>query len=119
LGDGKQEKSYLHVREAIRATLHAFDWFTNSNKNFEVFNVGSEDRISAIEIAKIIINEMGLKDVKFKFKVDLPDGRGWAGDVKIMQLNISKLKLIGFEPKLNSYESVELTVKEILEDKFV
>jgi len=117
LGDGKQEKSYLHVKETIRATLYAFDWFIHSNKHFEVFNVGSEDRISVVEIAKIIINEMKLDNVKFKFKIDLPDGRGWIGDVKVMQLDISKLKSIGFRPKLNSYESVKLAVKEILEDK--
>ncbi|MEM5821207.1 MAG: NAD-dependent epimerase/dehydratase family protein [Candidatus Aenigmatarchaeota archaeon] len=74
LGDGNQEKSYLHVSEAIRATLFAFDWFINSDSLYEIFNIGSEDKIKVIEIAKIICEEMKLNP-KFKFKIEVADGR--------------------------------------------
>ncbi|MGQ9624633.1 MAG: NAD-dependent epimerase/dehydratase family protein, partial [Candidatus Bathycorpusculaceae bacterium] len=45
LGDGSQEKSYLHVSDAVDATLLA----TRKTEKYSVFNVGSEETITAKE----------------------------------------------------------------------
>jgi len=57
---------------------------------------------------------MGLKNVKLKLTGGVDGGRGWKGDVKNMLLDISKLKALGWRPKLNSEQAVRKTVREIL-----
>lgn len=113
LGDGTQRKSYLHVSDAVDAILHAFNVFTKSGKRIEIFNVGSEDWITVKEIAEIVSKQMGLNP-NFRFTGGVEGGRGWVGDVKLMLLDITKLKRTGWKPKLNSKESIELTTKELI-----
>ncbi|RLG87846.1 MAG: UDP-glucose 4-epimerase [Thermoprotei archaeon] len=118
LGDGTQRKSYLYIEDAIDATLHSLNYFISTNKEYEIFNIGNEDWVSVVEIANIIIEALGLRNVKYKYKLVTPDGRGWLGDVKLMLLDISKLKSIGWKPKLSSKEAVRKTVRELLDKKF-
>ena len=114
LGDGTQRKSYLHVFDAINATLHLFKVFKENSRDYEIYNVGSEDWVTVREIADIVIEEMGLKNVKYVFKPGTPDGRGWPGDVKFMLLDISKLKSTGWSPQWSSRDAVRITVKQLL-----
>lgn len=114
LGDGKQRKSYLHVYDAVDATLYALRHFLNHRKRYEVYNVGNDDWITVREIADIVVKTMGLKNVEYKYVLTTPDGRGWPGDVKFMLLDISKLKSIGWNPSMNSYEAVEQTARYIV-----
>jgi UDP-glucose 4-epimerase len=65
-------------------------------------------------IANIVVEEMGLKDVKLIFRSGTADGRGWIGDIKNMQLDISKIKKLGWEPKLNSEQAIRETVNTII-----
>jgi UDP-glucose 4-epimerase len=48
----------------------------------ETYNISSEDQITVTEIAQTVTQEMGLKDVEFKFTGGVDGGRGWKGDVK-------------------------------------
>ncbi len=114
LGDGTQRKSYLHVFDCVDATLHVLEAFMRSNKKYDVYNIGSDDWITVIEIADIITKELGLRDVKYIFKPGTPDGRGWPGDVKFMLLDVSKLKSTGWRPRWNSREAVIKTVRQLL-----
>ena len=109
LGDGTQCKSYLLVDECIDAMLAAAERM----EGFEIYNIGSEDKITAKRIAEIVCDEMGLKDVKFKFYVNT-DGRGWIGDVKTFQLSIDKIKSLGWRPKYKSEEAVRRSVRMLL-----
>ena len=65
------------------------------------------------EIAEIIVEQMGLKDVGFSFTGGVEGGRGWVGDVKNMLLDVTRLKAKGWKPKYNSKEAVRQTVKRI------
>jgi len=104
LGDGNQEKSYLHVNDAVDATLFAVQ---KTQKDFDVFNVGSEEQITVKKIAHLIVSKLGLEDVQYKYT----GGKiGWSGDVPIMLLSIEKLKAIGWEPEFGIEESVLHTV---------
>jgi UDP-glucose 4-epimerase len=113
LGDGKQSKSYLHVSDCVEAFLFGLE---KARERFEVFNVGSEDRVDVNTIAKIVVKEMGLSDVEFHYKVDVEGGRGWIGDVRFMLLDISKLKRLGWRPRHNSLESVRTATRETLKE---
>ncbi len=115
LGDGSQKKSYLHISDAVSATMHLFNFFRESNKLFDVYNVGSEDWITVREIAEIVSNAMGLSP-RFEFTGGVEGGRGWIGDVKYMLLDISKLKNTGWSPSMSSREAVERTASELVSE---
>lgn len=108
LGDGKQEKSYLHVSECVDAILFAIE---KSKEDINIFNIGSEDTISATRIGETIVEEMKLPNAKFIYT---GGNRGWKGDVPRMRLDIEKLKDIGWKPDCTSERSVRETVRELI-----
>jgi len=111
LGDGSQKKSYIHVADFISGMQKAIEYDGNT---IEVFNVGTEQQTGVTNIAKILVEEMNLEDVKFHFNNSLNNGRGWIGDVKVMLLDNTKLKSTGWNPKYSSDDAVRLTIHDIL-----
>ena len=111
LGDGTQTKSYLYIRDCIDAMKLGLE---RSSKQVEIYNVGSDDQINVLRIAKIVIEEMKLKDVMFNITGGVDGGRGWMGDIKMMLLDIGKLKRLGWKPNLNSEDTVRFATKELL-----
>jgi len=114
LGDGTQRKSYLHIADAIEASI-AVLLYTARAGGFQVFNIGNEDWVTVKEIADIVVEEMGLGKVSYRFVTTAPEGRGWPGDVKLMLLDISKIKsCTGWRPRLSSGAAIRKAVREIL-----
>jgi UDP-glucose 4-epimerase len=89
-----------------------------SKEQVNIYNIGSEDQTTVTEIAKIITQEMGMKNVEFKFTGGVDGGRGWVGDVKNMLLDISKLKTHGWRPKNNSEQAIKKTVRTFTRKRF-
>jgi len=113
LGDGNQRKSYLHVSDCVQAMLLGLE---KAQSRVEVYNIGSEDQVDVRTIARVVVEEMGLKDVRLKFTGGVDGGRGWKGDVKNMLLDITKLRSLGWRPRLNSLDAVRRATKELLAD---
>lgn len=113
LGDGTQRKSYLHISDCVEALLLGLRG--DHVEEVEVYNVGSIDQIDVLTLARIVIDEMGLENVRFRTTGGVDGGRGWIGDVRSMLLDISKLRSRGWSPRHNSEQAVRLTVKEIME----
>ena len=109
LGDGTQTKSYVYIDDCIEGMLFGEE---KAENDFEVFNLGSEDKINVREIADLVIDDLELKDVRRRFTGGY-EGRGWKGDVKFMQLSIDKIKKLGWKPTYNSEEAVKKTVSEL------
>jgi UDP-glucose 4-epimerase len=112
LGDGSQVRSYMHVSDAVEATLTAW---SRGGEGYQVYNVASEDWMAVDEVADIVVEAMGLKGVRKIYKPVL-HGVGWPGDVKRIALKIDKLKSIGFKPRMSSREAVRTAVEELLEE---
>ena len=112
LGDGSQVRSYIHVSDAVEATITAW---SRGGEGYQVYNVASEDWMAVDEVADIVVEAMGLKGVRKKYNPVL-HGVGWPGDVKRIALKIDKLKSIGFKPRMSSREAVRTAVEEILEE---
>ncbi|TAK22531.1 MAG: NAD-dependent epimerase/dehydratase family protein, partial [Nitrosarchaeum sp.] len=98
LGDGTQTKSYIHISDGVSGILTCL---TKSKNKVEVFNLGSEDRVEVMAIAKIVCKNMNLEKTKIITTGGVSDGRGWIGDIKYAHLDISKLKSLGWKPILS------------------
>lgn len=114
LGDGTQNKSYLHVSDLVSGVLKAFETFQRENKKYDVYNIGNNDRTDVMTIAKIVSDVMDLEP-EYHTTGGVEGGRGWKGDVKEMLLEISKLKKTGWKPRYSSDEAVRITVKQLSE----
>ena len=102
----------MHVSECVDAILFAID---KSKEDVNIFNIGSEDTISATGIGRAIVEEMKLSEVKFIYT---GGSRGWKGDVPRMRLDIEKLKDIGWKPAYTSERSVRETARTLLEEYY-
>jgi UDP-glucose 4-epimerase len=122
LGDGSQEKSYLHIADCVDAMCHiveragparAEDTESASQETFHVFNLGTRTTTSVTQIASIVAEEMGL-DPAFEFT---GGDRGWTGDVPRMRLAIEKLAALGWEPTQSSDDAVRQATRELLAEQ--
>ena len=111
LGDGTQSKSYLYVDDCVEGMVLGVE---KAHEDVAIFNIGSENRVDVLTIANIVFEEMGLKDVEIKLTGGVDGGRGWKGDVKLMQLEMSKLKDLGWRPRWSSSEAVRLTARALV-----
>ena len=110
LGDGRQVRSFIHIDDAVEATLLAWK---KTDDAYAVYNVASEDWITIDEVADQVIEAMGLANVRKVYKPVL-HGVGWPGDVKRIALRIDRLKALGFRPRLGSRDAVWLAAKSLL-----
>ena len=112
LGDGSQSKSYLYVDDCVSGIMSGI----KKGGAVDIFNIGSIDRTNVLTIAETVKEEMGLPDASIRLTGGVDGGRGWKGDVKVMQLDMSKLMQTGWAPRYNSVEAVRLTAKAIIKD---
>ncbi|MDD1668525.1 MAG: NAD-dependent epimerase/dehydratase family protein [Methanomicrobiales archaeon] len=110
LGDGRQTKSYLEVRECVRAMLFAVD---HAEGTYNVYNIGSEDWIDVKSIADIVVSSLGLSGVEYRFT---GGDRGWAGDVPRMLLSLDRLKALGWKPVMGSWKSVTAAARAMAQE---
>jgi len=109
LGDGKQQKPYLYVTECVDAMIFGFE---KSNEKINLFNLGCDTNTTVTRIAEIVVDEMGLKNVKFNYT---GGKRGWKGDVPRFQLDCHKINTLGWKASLTSDEAVRKATHDILE----
>jgi UDP-glucose 4-epimerase len=57
---------------------------------------------------------MGLNEARIRLTGGVDGGRGWKGDVKIMQLDMNELRSVGWTPKYGSAEAVRLTARSVI-----
>ena len=110
LGDGHQQKPYLHVSDIVEGMLYGFE---HSNNQINLFNLGCDSNTTVTHIAEMVVEEMGLKNVKFKYT---GGKRGWPGDIPRFQLSIEKIKKLGWRPKYTSDDAVRKAIREILDN---
>jgi UDP-glucose 4-epimerase len=113
LGDGHQKKSYLHVEDGIRGIFHAVEHMEDL-KN--VINLGHVEWMNVKDVARIVCEEMGLKDVTYRFTGGV---RGWVGDSPFVLLDISKMQHVGFQPHITIEEGIRRTARYLLENPWL
>jgi len=106
LGDGTQQKPYLHVSELIDAML--LSW-SKSKERRNCFNIGPASGTTSVRF----IAESVVKAVSSKATIQYGSGgRGWVGDVPRFNYSIAKIQKLGWSPQLSSDQAVERAIAE-------
>ena len=97
-GSGDQIRCFCHVSDAVRALLLVMD----SDKSVgEVFNVGNNQQISIMELAKKVIEITGSKSTIEKIAYEQAYPQGFE-DMQRRVPDISKIKqVLGWSPEIN------------------
>ncbi len=113
LGDGKQRKSYLHVADGVRGIFSAIQ---NLKDLKNILNFGHVEYMNVKDVANIIRQEMGLRNVVYRFT---GGPRGWLGDSPLVLLDIAKIRETGFQPQISIEDGVRRTVRYLLENQWL
>lgn len=112
MGDGSQQKSYLHVSDLISAMRFLASAVDSGavGSGLQVFNIGPAD--SGVKVSRIaeLVAELFTPLPKVVFGAE---PRGWVGDVPKFVYDCQKLAGLGWSPSMDSEEAVRLAVKEI------
>lgn len=110
LGDGNQEKPFFLVEDCIEGMLCAFQ---KANTQCDVYNLGCNSFTNITRVAQIVVKEMGLNNVRFKYT---GGRRGWPGDAPVVHFAVEKMKRLGWEASHSSDEAVRLATKQLLHE---
>ncbi|VTT87325.1 UDP-glucose 4-epimerase [Halorubrum sp. DM2] len=109
LGDGRQEKSYMHVSECVDAIQHVVE---TADDDLNTYNLGTRTTTSVTRIADIVSEELGV-DPEYSYT---GGDRGWTGDVPKMRLSIEKLAALGWEPSIESDTAVRRAARQLIDE---
>ncbi|OVE85152.1 NAD-dependent epimerase/dehydratase family protein [Natronolimnobius baerhuensis] len=107
LGNGRQEKSYMHITDCLDALLTVVE---TTDDPMNTYNLGTQTTTSVTQIADIVSDELGLEPTYEYTGGD----RGWVGDVPKMRLGIEKLSELGWEPRFESDGAVRRAAAQLL-----
>lgn len=107
LGNGTQQKIYLHVEDLVAAMLHIRDTVEG---RYNVFNIGpDDDGISVRDIAVAVRDAVSPgADIRFG-----EGNRGWVGDVPRFRYDIRKIAATGWRPTMGSKAAIRRAVEQI------
>jgi UDP-glucose 4-epimerase len=104
LGNGHQRKSYLYVQDCIDAILMALE---KAKDKVNIFNLGTDEFCEVNESIGWICEYLGLHP-----KLTYAGGeRGWIGDSPFILLDCTRMRSLGWRPKLTIKEAVLATIK--------
>ena len=92
LGDGKQRKSYLYVKDCISAMIKVYEK-SSEQGSFDVFNLGVDSFCEVKDSVGWITDKLGLNPT-LRF---LGGKRGWIGDNPFIYLETSKIRSLGWK----------------------
>jgi UDP-glucose 4-epimerase len=106
LGDGRQEKSYLHVQDCLSAILTAAERH-DCEPGAHVYNLGTEETLLVDDSVRIITEHLSLSP-----EIEHTGGRrGWIGDSPLIHLDIGRIRGLGWRPRLTIRQAVVRTLE--------
>ena len=104
LGNGHQNKSYLHVSDCIFAMDTALNL---AQQKLNIFNLGTSESCEVRDSITWILDEMGLDPVVQYGTAN----KGWIGDNPLILLETSKIRSLGWKPIFSIQDGVRDTVR--------
>jgi UDP-glucose 4-epimerase len=104
LGNGEQRKSYLYVQDCVDAILLAL---AKTTSPVSIFNLGTDEYCQVKQSIQWICEHLGLEP-----KLTYTGGdRGWIGDNPFIFLDCSRIRALGWQPRLTIQQAVGKTVE--------
>ena len=112
LGNGHQRKSYLYVQDCIDAMLTAV---ANAGAKVNVLNLGQSEYCEVNDSIGWISACLGVQP-----ELRYAGGeRGWVGDSPFIFLDCSRMRALGWTPRMSIREGVERTVAFLQSSEWV
>jgi UDP-glucose 4-epimerase len=112
LGNGRQRKSYLYVQDCVDAIFHAV---THSHDRINIFNLGANEYCEVNDSIGWITGHMGLSP-----KLEYSGGdRGWVGDNPFIFLDTTRVRSLGWQPKLTIREGIIRTLSWLSNNRWI
>ncbi len=103
LGNGRQRKSYLYIQDCIDAILLAMQ---NPTSRVHVYNLGTDEYCEVNQSIGWITESLGIAP-----RLSYAGGeRGWVGDSPFIFLDCSKIRSLGWTPKVTIRDGVIRTL---------
>jgi UDP-glucose 4-epimerase len=103
LGDGQQRKSYLYVQDCVDAILLALE---RATAKVNVLNLGTAEYCRVNDSIGWICEALGIDPVR-----EYTGGsRGWIGDNPFIFLDCSRMRALGWQPKLTIRDGILRTL---------
>ena len=103
LGNGKQRKSYLYVQDCVDAMLCAT---SRADAKVNIFNLGTDEYCEVNDSIGWICEALGITPERTYTGGD----RGWIGDNPFILLDCSRIRAVGWAPKLTIREGILKTL---------
>ena len=104
VGDGKQLRPFFLVEDCIDGMICGLRFPPDT------YNLAPMDYITVDEIAYIVAEEMGIKDIK------LAHSENRKYDVPVVKLDTTKIQRLGWTPSHTSGEAVRIATKRLLKE---
>jgi UDP-glucose 4-epimerase len=112
LGNGHQKKSYLYVQDCIDAILMAVE---QESGDVQIYNLGTDDYCEVDQSIRWICEHLGLDP-----ELEYTGGeRGWIGDNPFIFLDCSRMRGLGWEPRVSIQDGVIKTLEYLQENEWL
>jgi len=112
LGNGKQRKSYLYIKDCINAILTVIQ---KANDSVNIYNLGTDEYCEVNQSVQWICKYLRLNP-----KLVYSGGeKGWVGDNPFIFLDCTKLKNLGWKAEFSIEQAVINTVQFIENNKWI
>jgi len=104
LGDGNQVRDYLYIDDAVRGLA----LIGEVGSAGEDYNLGSGEPVRIADLARKILRLMGREDLQVA-----PSGTSFPGDVNRFYADTTKVRRLGFSPRVGLDEGLSRTIEWI------
>ncbi|MBF0288344.1 MAG: NAD-dependent epimerase/dehydratase family protein [SAR324 cluster bacterium] len=112
LGNGKQKKSYLYIKDCLQAILFAIE---HSQKPFNILNLGTDEYVEVDDSIGFIIKHLAVQP-QLKYA---GGERGWIGDNPFIFLDCTKIRKLGSTPEFTIEQGVIKTLEWLQKNQWV
>lgn len=101
IGTGEETRSFVYVEDLVRG----IDIIKNNGTHLNVYNIGTQDEIRIIDLARLIAERLHIKIERFK------PTEGHLGGTNRRCPDISKIKKLGYQPKVSLIDGIDRTIE--------
>jgi UDP-glucose 4-epimerase len=109
LGDGTQQKSYMHVHDLV-AAMHFVA--SKAPEKVAIYNIGPTDDGITVRFIAEHVRDTVAPNATIIYGTG---NRGWVGDVPRFRYSVARLAALGWQPSMSSADAVRRAVHDIVE----